>query len=258
MSLSSKPRRLEKGEDAIVIDLPQVKSPWIQLKDPGFGSCTNPVKINGDKFIIGELDGMFTGTDCGIHQYSTTKNEWTKLNAYPEEFTAHKPSMVYNYETNKIWMIGDGNPEILGFDYTKPNNFKIIKYDDPCVGAHPSILLIKGEYHIIFGSDNTEHLIFGSDNTEHLVFKKNNNEVADPNVSFETKHTICDDYEHGLENAKCVYIESKREILTFGGSDYGIFPHRNIHRYSFYDDEWVKMANNAIETFWIWMYIDYG
>ena len=225
MSLSFKPKPIENVED-------EGQSNWIQLKDPGFGSCTNPVKINSDKFIIGELDGMFIDTDCGIHQYSTTKNEWTKLSAYPKEYIAHKPSMLYDYETQKIWMIGDGNSEILEFDYTKPDNFNIIKYDNLCVGAHPNILLIKGEYHIIFGSDNRRHLVYKSTKGScHPIM----------NILFRPRHTICDDYDHGLENAKCVYIESKRQILTFGGNDYGN-QHRIVHKYSFYEDKWSKLA----------------
>ena len=219
----------------------RTQSKWIKLKDPGFGCCTNPVKINSDKFIIGELDGMFMDTDCGIHQYSTTKDEWTKIISYPDMTLTqcHKPSMIYNEKTQKIWMIGDGPTSVLEFDYLKHDNMQTLSYvqtgNGSCVGAHPAILLIKDEYHVIFGSDNVQH----------LVYNKQSSDNTSDSITLAAKHTICNEYDHGLEDAKCVYIESRGQILTFGGNDYGN-QHRNIHKYSFYEDKWSKLPLESV------------
>ena len=207
----------------IIFDL---KKMWQSLPRCPSKQMSNMVQIDDTRFIVAPY--YYSGDEMnGILCYDTINEEWKILARYPKEyFNICYHSIVFDKNKNKIFM--SGVSPVIGTLDLKTKEFSVKTATRFTIGRTPAMLMIDDKCHVMFGGDNKQHLIWNDDIQKFEVYDSmNKNEI---------------DFTKGLYNHGWCYRSSRKEILIFGGFDYGNKKrYDRILRYSFEDKKWSEM-----------------
>ena len=174
------------------------------------GGLSNPVAIDNENFVVSTTSGRFYFDIVGLHTFNTTNRKKTKfINYSPNIDTLNYHRICYDSENKRIFMYGY-QKRLFIYNY---DNGIFDRYDmNIQIGSYPNMICIDGDFHLIGGASNKCHKIW---DTEQHKFKD----------IFKFK-----EFQSGNYGAGLIYLQSKQELIFFGGYDYST--------YTYFDTIW--------------------
>ena len=168
--------------------------------------CSNLIWINRDEFIAAVdnemVDDKTKKEYDGIVVYNKIKNTWQLFMEYQSLSDTSSHSMCYNPIKHKIFVYGwENNMNIFDIK-TKEHKVFTDCLETSSGILKPVLLNIKGDCHVICGSNNNYHLKWNfKDEKFEQIFK-------------------FPDFEGGINGHSVIHIKSKNMLYLFGGYDH--------------------------------------
>ena len=173
---------------------------WLRLQDVPDRYMSNFIQIDKNTLITAPSNSgcsLFPSSE-GIKKYDIHNDEWSTLIEYPSYHESNTSSICYNKTKSELCILG--NEKFITKINLSTKQFEKFKVDKFC-GRYPSLSFINNQYHIICGSWSMHHYIW--------------NEIK---LKFQSVFKF-DGLSKGIQCHGLVHIESKKQLILFGGLD---------------------------------------
>lgn len=203
-------------------------SAWQELTPCPKKYCSQPVQLNCTQFLVA-IDVDETDTTPhknGLYIYDIINNEWRLAVEYPKKYDIQYPSIAIDTRQQLLYINGVIDNALVVNLSTKQHHKMAANVRE--LGWYPKCMLIDGEYHIICGSTNPYHIKWSNSQQDWRIV-----------------HRFVD-LQDGNAGPGCCYLQSKQEIILFGGIDTANID--TIWRYRIKDETWHKLHDVVLPT----------